>query len=749
MKLSEKLKKVAIIGRYPPIQCGIATFTADLSEAMKHAAPTLSQTIISTGHENGSRCSKQLKIKCLDDDISSYLSLANYINTNHFDVVNIQHEYGIYSGPNGSLLLSFLRKLNPPKVITFHTVLRYPNLLQSLITKEIATLSDSIIVPSRTGLNFLTKLYQIQRHKIHVIPHGVPDLPFNNANECKVFIGHSNRLILMTYGLLSRNKGIEKVLLGLPKIKERFPNVLYIVLGKTHPNILKNEGEAYRESLKRIVHKNNIGDSVLFVDEYVSSEILYKYIRAADIYISPHCNREQLVSGTLCCALSAGKCIVSTNYWYSEELLQNGVGCLVPNDNPEAISKAVVDILCNEEKRKKYGKRAYALGREMLWHNVAKQYISHLDFIANNGSKDDVGVHSANVVLHEYPNVPYVKLSHFFVLNDDVGIVQHATHCIPNYREGYSTDDITRALIAAIYLQELGYIDGAKAHILVTKYLSFLFYSFNPETNRIRNFFSYDRRWIEEVGSESCQGRTIWSLGELIGSDNFQYISNTALEFLYKLIPSTLEFEHPRAWAFAIIGVLKALSKCPDDVYLKKTIKLLSNKLLDIYNKNYRSDWRWFENKLTYFNAKLSHALLLAGSYFCKDNMSHIAIESLEWLVDQYCSDDGFFLPIGNRGFFPKDGKRAIFDQQPIESHSIISASLDAFKITGNRKWLLETYRAFNWFLGDNIIGLPLYDSGTGGCRDGLCADGVNHNQGAESTLAYLLSACEILKLKA
>ena len=431
-------------------------------------------------------------------------------------------------------------------------------------------------------------------------------------------------------------------------------------------------------------------------------------------------------------------------------MLTEGVGYLLPTNSPSEIEKAVVKIIENKYLHERYMDNAYSLGRTLVWRNIGKNYTELFDHIS--GKRSHSRRANDRKLLKDFNKVtlkdPEIKLDQFFVLNDEVGILQHAFYCVPNYNEGYSTDDVTRALIASIYLSELGFIDIAQARQLVIKYLAFLLNGYNAKTDRMRNFLSYKREWNEEIGSECSHGRTIWSLGVLYGNNLFIDFADVALMMIKKLLPKTIEFEYPRSWAFVLMGILNILDKNPNDEFFMQYLLSFTEKILNRYNEYSCKSWQWFENELTYFNAKIPHALLCSGAFLNSKDKIEIGLNTLRWLSDIQISNDNYFLPIGNKGFYKKNGKRAIYDQQPIEAYSIISASLKAYEITMDKIWLKYIKRAFNWFLGENSLGLPIYDSNNGGCRDGLCSDGVNHNQGAESNLSYILAACEILKYK-
>ncbi len=736
-------RRVAFIGNYAPRQCGIATFTTDLCEAIAAEYPDLTCIAVPVNDvDEGYTYPDRVRFELTEKDLSSYSRAADFININCVDLVCLQHEYGIFGGRAGSHILALLRELRVPLVTTFHTVLREPSADQRSVLSEIATLSDRVVVMSERGAEFLSDVYQVPAHKIDVIAHGIPDVPFVDPSFHKDLFGVEGKSVLLSFGLLSPNKGIENVIAALPGILEHHPNVVYMIVGATHPHIRRVEGEAYRLSLEWLAQEHGVEEHVIFYNRFVSLDELNQFLGAADIYVTPYLTETQIVSGTLAYAIGAGKAVVSTPYWYAEELLANERGVLVPFRDPAAISERIVDLLSKDAKRHAMRKRAYLYGRDMIWPAVANRYMESFDR-ARAERRDFARPALAVKTLDQRPGeLPPFKLDHLLRMTDSTGILQHAVFMVPNYREGYTTDDNARALIVGVLLEEIGHEEALS---LTSRYLGFLWYAFNPETGRFRNFLSYTREWLEDVGSDDSHGRSLWALGTVLGRSGFPALRSMAAGLFEQALPEILGTTSPRAWAFALIGLYEYLKRYGGDRMANQVQETLAERLLNLYRSQRSEDWRWFEESLTYCNAALSHAMLLAGRSLANEALIAAGLESLEWLTDlqRKGAAVGHFVPVGSNGFYQRGGERALFDQQPIEAQAMVSACLGAQRITGDDRWHKAARRAFAWFLGRNDLGLPLYDSITGGCRDGLHSDRPNSNQGAESTLAFLESLLE------
>lgn len=738
------INRIGFIGNYLPRQCGIATFTTDLCEAI--ATEYEGTTCIAlpvNDLEAGYAYPARVRFELTEKDIDSYRRAAEFLNINSVDLVCLQHEYGIFGGQAGSHILALLRELRMPIVTTFHTILHDPNPDQQRVLEEVAALSDRLVVMSKRGVEFLQKIYGVQPEKIDFIPHGIPDVPFVDPSFHKDLFGVEGKTVLLSFGLLSANKGIETVIAALPAILARHPNVVYIILGATHPHVKRQEGETYRLSLQWLAQEKGVEGQVIFYNRFVSLEELVEFIGAADIYITPYLDEAQITSGTLAYTLGAGKAVISTPYWYAEEMLAEKRGALVPFHDPAALAEQVIDLLDNETKRHAMRKRAYLFGRAMVWPQVARHYMESFER-ARAERRHFTPPGFAVKPLDKRPReLPPLKLDHLHLMTDDTGMLQHASFTIPNYREGYSIDDNARALIVSTRLEELG---SGEAIELASHYLAFIGYAFNTETRRFRNFLDYQRNWLEESGSDDSHGRTLWALGTVLGRSNTLALQSMASWVFEQALPAILKTTSPRAWAFALIGIHEYLRRFEGDRRANQVRDELAGRLLTLYKNSRSDDWCWYEAGLTYCNAALSQALLMCGQRIPDKAMTEAGLESLHWLADlqRAHAAGGHFVPIGSNGFYQRGSERARFDQQPVEAQTMASACLEAYRSTGDERWRKEAHRAFEWFLGRNDLNLPVYDPTTGGCRDGLHPDRPNENQGAESTLAFLQTLLEL-----
>jgi glycosyltransferase involved in cell wall biosynthesis len=736
------IDRIAFIGNYMPRQCGIATFTTDLSDAI--AAESAETTCIAlpvNDTEEGYDYPARVRFELTEKDIESYRRAADFLNINNVDVVSLQHEYGIFGGRAGSHILALLRELRMPIVTTLHTVLENPDADQRRVLKEIAALSDRLVVMSERGARMLHDVYRVAAEKIDMIPHGIPDVPFVDPSFHKDLFGVEGKHVLFSFGLLSPSKGIENVIAALPAITARYPNLVYIILGVTHPHVLQQHGEAYRLSLQWLAHEKGVEDHVIFYNRFVSLDELVEFIGAADIYITPYLNAAQIVSGTLAYTLGAGKAVISTPYWYAEEMLAEGRGALVPFQDPAALAASVIDLLDNEASRHAMRKRAYLFGRSMIWPRVANRYLESFNRARAERRHFVLPKFKQGALDRRPPELPPLRLDHLHRMTDETGMLQHALFTVPNYREGYTTDDNARALMVGALLEALG---SGEAHDLTSRYLAFLWYAFNAETGRFRNFMDYTRRWIEENGSDDSHGRALWALGTLLGRSNTPALHSMVGRLFEQALPAILGTTSPRAWAFALIGIHEYLQRFAGDRRAAQVRDELGGRLLGLYEGHRTDEWRWFEPGLTYCNAALPHALLMCGQSIPNPAMTAAGLESLDWLTKLQRGGSGHFVPIGSNGFYERGGARARFDQQPVEAQATVSACLAAYRLTGERPWHLEALNAFEWFLGRNDLNLPMYDPTTGGCRDGLHPDRPNENQGAESTLAFLQALLEL-----
>ncbi|MFA5165555.1 MAG: glycosyltransferase family 4 protein [Candidatus Omnitrophota bacterium] len=747
--MANEIRKIAFIGNYLPRRCGIATFTTDICEAFAALNPSVQVFAIPvTDIEEGYDYPERVRFEIKEQNIDSYKAAADFLNLNNIDVVCLQHEFGIFGGNDGSYILTLLRQLNMPVITTLHTVLKNPSARQKRVMDELISLSDSVIVMTQKAVDILESVNEVQKSKIKLVPHGIPDVSFIDPNFYKDQYGVEGKTTILTFGLLSPRKGIEVVLRALPKVIKEYPNVVYIIVGATHPNLLRHEGEAYRLSLQLLCDELGISRNVIFHNHFVSPEELKELLVLADIYITPYLEEAQVTSGTLAYSFGVGNAVISTPYWHAAELLSDGRGILVPFNDPEATTQAIMRLIANENERNAMRKNAYLLGRDMVWSKTGSKYAS----IFEEAKTKRPSVAQKKIMMHplehEYPVLPDIKLDHLIRMTDSIGVFQHATFNVPNFSEGYCTDDNARALILAVLLENLGSINPVKINDLASRYLGFVKYAWDPSAGRFRNFLTFQRNWKEEIPSEDCHGRAIWAIGTCIGQSKNEGFTQMSVEFFEKALAPTVSFTSPRAWAFTLLGIHEYLQRFHGDRLARNCLQALASRLYDLYKANNSAEWRWFEESLTYCDARLPHALLLSGHDLDNQEMLKSGIESLKWLTKVQTSPRGHFQPIGTDGEYRKGGVKPVFDQQPVEAYSTVSACLDAYRVTRDKAWYEEALNVFQWFLGSNDLGISLYDPVTGGCCDGLHVNRVNRNQGAESTLSFLLSLTEMTQME-
>ncbi|HUV40060.1 MAG TPA: glycosyltransferase family 4 protein [Planctomycetota bacterium] len=734
------LNTVGVIGNYLPRRCGIATFTTDLTESISKASPETScWAVVMNDTPEGYDYPSRVRFEINQAEPSDYLLAADFLNMNQLDVVCVQHEYGIFGGRAGSYLLDLLHDLRMPVVTTLHTVLRDPDPDQREVLQELADLSDRLVVMSDRAAEFLRQVYGVSAQRIAKIPHGIPDIPFMDPSYFKDKFAVAGRKVVLSFGLLGPGKGIEHMIDALPGVVAQHPDVVYLVLGATHPNIKKTSGEAYRLSLQMRAKELGVDAHVIFHNRFVELEELCEFLGAADIYVTSYLSEVQITSGTLAYALGAGKAVVSTPYWYAQEMLADGRGRLVPFGDAAALAREIVDLFDNETERHSMRKAAYDYCRRMVWSRVAGQYLDLFELSKRERLRQPRPNFRARTIGDVGMELPEVKLDHLRRLTDDTGILQHAKFTVPDRAEGYCTDDNARAIIAVMMAERLLPAD-ASLSIMASRYLSFLDYAFDERTRRFRNFMTYDRRWLEKHGSEDSHGRSVWSLGIALSLSPSEGQTALTLSLFQQALSPVEEFGSPRAWAFALIGIHAYLKRFSGDTRVKRMRETLAGRLFEMFEHNADHAWPWLEDSLHYCNAKIPHALLLAGRALGRDDIIATALTALEWLVNLQTSPQGHFVPVGSDGWYVRGKTQARFDQQPIEAHAMIDACIEAFRVTGSTRWMECAQMCFDWFLGRNDLRLSLYDHATGGCRDGLQSEGVNQNQGAESTLAWLMS---------
>jgi glycosyltransferase involved in cell wall biosynthesis len=739
-------RKICLIGTYPPRECGIATFTSDLREALVTSVGGINASAIAiTNTPEAYDYPTEVAFEIRQNRLADYRLAAEYINFSGADLVCLQHEFGIFGGPEGRYIAELLTNLHKPVVTTLHTAIRepQPGYRESLL--RVAAASHHLVVMSNKAVSILKDVYGISEDKVSVIHHGVPDVSFVDPNYYKDKFGVEGRLVLLTFGLLSRNKGIELVLEALPSVVARDSRVVYIVLGATHPEVKRRQGEEYRLWLQRRVRELGLEDHVIFHDRYVALSELIEFIGACDIYVTPYQSKEQMTSGTLAYAVGMGKAVVSTPYFYAEELLSDGRGRLVNFGDTRGLSQAFIEMIENKAMRHKMRKRAYEYGRDMTWPEVGREY-SILFERTIAGPESKAIARSGKRAGLAY-DLPEVKLDYLVRLTDDTSIMQHATYGVPDRRFGYATDDAARALVVALmHYQQFG---DETVLPLVSRYLSFIQHAQTAD-GRFHNFMGYGREFTDECGSEDTLGRALWGLGVTVACGPTEGVGAMARDMFERAMVD-LEMEHPRAMAYAICGLHAFLQRYDGAAQVRRKLVDLADQLASLYDAHSDEGWRWFGDEMTYANAKLPQAMLLAYQATEDERYKKIGLESLEFLLLETFHDPHFDF-IGNQGWYRRGGERAIFSQQPIEAGYTAEACATAFEVTGHTRYFSLGNAAVEWLLGRNRLGIRLYDLATGACSDGLEAQGASMNQGAESIvccLLGLLAACHLVETKA
>jgi len=742
------LESVALIGSYLPRQCGIATFTADLAAAIIDNEPNIDCTIVAMNdRREGYEYPDTVKFQISQDKLNHYRLAADFLNLRNPAVICLQHEYGIFGGQRGSFIIELAQNVKSPLFTTLHTVLREPLAEERKIIIQLSELSASLVVMSEHAADFLRDIYQVPERKITVIHHGILDVPFLVPDPCKSKLGADDKIVILTFGLLSPGKGIEFMIDALPDIVSSHPEVLYYVVGATHPHCKAESGEDYRLSLHHRAKELGVGDNIVFHDRFLERDELLEIIRAADIYVTPYLNEAQIVSGTLAFAVGAGKAVVSTPYWHAQEMLADGRGRLVSFKDSRALTREINQLLDFPEECLRMRQAAYDYSRPMVMKEMGRRYLALFSQAkAQHARARDLP--ALDTLSQQEQRLPQINLNHLRHMTDGTGMLQHAKFTVPNRAHGYCVDDNARALIVATRACDLNRNDPSLID-LSSIYLSFLDNAFDPETGRFRNFMSYERKWLDTIGSEDSHGRALWALGVMAGWGQNSGQVALATKLFHDALPALESFSDSRAIAFPILGIQAYLRRNEDDRQVSRLLKALGDRLLERFRQFATEDWQWHEDVLAYDNARLPEALMACGRVTNDDDMVKTGIDVLEWLRDiQLDPSGGWFAPVGNQGWFPKSGSKAQYDQQPLEAAAMIGASIEAYECTQREEWVQLASTCFNWYLGKNDQQIQLYDHASAGCRDGLTRDGVNENQGAESTLSYLCSLLAIYNLR-
>lgn len=739
------LDRIAFIGNSLPRRCGIATFTTDLQQAVAAADPDLATSIVAMNDGDGYDYPGSVGFQIQDDQVQDYARAADFLNDGRFDVVSLQHEFGIFGGEAGAHVARLLPRLTMPVVTTLHTVLSEPSTAQRSVMERIVDASSRVVVMAEKGRDLLRSIYRLPADKIEVIAHGIPDFAFVEPDAAKARLGFAGRSVILTFGLLSPNKGIEVMIDAMPSILRRRPDAVYVILGATHPHLVREQGEAYRTGLQNRVHELGIEDHVVFLDQFVNRETLLGFIAMCDVYVTPYLNEAQMTSGTLAYSFGLGKAVVSTPYWHAQELLADGRGVLVPFSDVVATGNEIASLLTDTPRRQAMRRRAYVSSRSMTWEQTAKRYLATFE-AARRGRVLNVIAGSAQTkLLLQAAAPPELRAEHLHCMCDDTGLFQHAVHSVPDRMHGYCVDDNARALLLACVLGSAG--EPRLPEPLTARFASFVQHAWNPQARRFRNFMSFDRRWLEEVGSEDSHGRTLWALGECALSDISSSRRRWAAALFAEALPMVESFSSPRAWGFALLGLDAYCAVVAAPSSTTQLRSLLADRLLALLSAVERPGWVWFEEGLSYDNARLPQALIATGLSMQVPGYVAAGMRSLRWLASLQTTPAGLFRPVGSDSFSDRLSAPKAFDQQPLEATATISACLAAWRADGDPQWRAEAARAFAWFMGENDLSIPLVDSETGACRDGLHRDRPNENRGGESVVSYLLSLAEIRQL--
>ena len=729
-----RLRRAAIIGNFPPRKCGIATFTRDTFESLRSVLPRTEWSVVAMEDRAGNHTYPQpVTHTIVQDDASAYIRTADALNSSGVDVVFLQHEFGIFGGDAGAHILTLLRCLQMPVVTTLHTVLKTPNPDQKRVLDEILRMSSAVIVMSETGADILEEVHGAGPTKVHVIPHGAPERPFSSTDPFKTPLGLAGNKVIMTFGLLSPNKGLETIIRGLPAILDRHPDAVYLIVGATHPHLVQHEGETYRDSLIALARSLGVADHLRFINRFVGDEELIDLLQAADLYVTPYLTEAQVTSGTLAYAIAVGKPVISTPYWHAKEALADGVGVLCPFNDTRAFTHEIINLLADDSRRDAMARRAYRAGEPSRWRKVAQEVTGLA--IAARATFDRRREDAFRPLAHP-------KLDGLLRMSDDCGVMQHSRFGAPDRRHGYCTDDNSRALSLLAWLATEGPLDAAAMKLGISCAAS-LNHAWCPENGRFRNFMSFDRRWLDDGGSDDCCARALEALCLVARNWPQQDLRDWAADLAREVLQHVHVWASLRSRALAIKALIAAENAVISETEARRLIAEVAAPLLRAAQEA-SAGHGWFEPNLAYDNARLPEALILAGERLQDPDMLSMGIDTLDHLMKRQVGEHGFFAPIATSSFDNGGASHAEFDQQPIEALATIDACLAGWRATGSTEYAHAARQAFEWFGGHNVHGFALARPADGICHDGLTVDGLNRNHGAESILSYLLAAASV-----
>lgn len=734
------IRHIALIGNFLPRKCGLATYTTDTYNALIARFPDLRVDVYAMDDHPGLYAYPPEVTRAIPQhERAAYLDAARAIEASGAQAIWVQHEYGIYGGAAGEHLIALLDRVSIPVFATLHTVLERPSADERRVMEALLRRSARVIVMAERGRDILKRVHGVDDRKVVMIPHGVPDRAFADPDQFKPAFGWEGRDVVLTFGLLAPNKGIETIIAAMPDVVAADPRALYVVLGATHPNLVAHEGEAYRDRLKALAEEKGVAEHVRFIDAFVDYDELIDYLQAADIYATPYTNPAQITSGTLSYAVGVGKAVISTPYVHATEILDDGHGVIVDFGDSAAFAREIRTLLSDKQARNQLSARAYARGRTMIWPRLVENAMAELEtVIASKPQRVATSRARAELPVLQ-PDISAVER-----MSDATGMLQHSIYSVPDRRHGYCIDDNARALIL---MCKIDGIDETVRDKWTSIYAAFVQYAWNADARRFRNFMNFDRTWCEDAGSEDSNGRALWALGVTARDARAQKHRDWASAMFDATASIALDLGSPRARAFAMLGAAAMLEAHPGHALSRMILDRFGDELIALLDGARRPEWQWFEIVLAYDNARLPEALLRAGKALGKQSFISVGLETLEWIVERQTSPEGRFRAVGTESFGRPYADPLPFDQQPLEAQATVDACIAALEVTGEPRWGEEAMRAYRWYLGANDLELPLATAQDGGCFDGLMPGGLNRNQGAESILALQLANCAISAL--